>query len=160
MKNNKHTGSPQASAAKESFSPLCLIRSSLIGLAIMALSSLILLLVGAGVAYGNSDPAAFYLPLSVVALYIGMFAGGFGAARIAGENKLLTGLIYSALAFVLLFLLKLVLSGGNGESINGSGAFLTGALASAICGSLATAFRSGKKSPMKKKKTNKFSKKK
>ncbi|MBQ8207116.1 MAG: TIGR04086 family membrane protein [Clostridia bacterium] len=161
MESRKQSGANarRASAAKDDLGIMELIRSVLFGLAVMAISALVLLLIGTGIAYSNEDPAAFEMPLSLAALYISIFFGGFAAAKKSGQNKLLGGIIFTALAFLLIFLLKLIMS-GRGEDLNGSTYYLLGALGASAAGTVMSVFSPRKKPMSKKKRAEKFGKKK
>ena len=137
------------------FSPIALIRSSLIGLAAAALTALLLLFVGAWVAYSNKDPSALTMPVSLAALYLSLFIGGFVSAKKSDTNKLICGIFFTALSLVVMFLLKLILAGGSSSGIENAMAYLVGSVASAIMGSLCAAFTHASKGGKRRKRIKK-----
>lgn len=161
MESRKQVGTRRSKAPSDDNSlgihEIC--RAVLFGTFVMALSALALLLIGAGIAYSNKDPASIAKPLAFTSLYISMLVGGFAAAKRSGENKLLCGAIYTALAFLLLFILKLILAGKGGE-INGSTYYLLGVPFSAAAGVLLSSLSREKKTMSKKKRAEMFSRKK
>ncbi|MEE0969180.1 MAG: TIGR04086 family membrane protein [Clostridia bacterium] len=156
MKKGKHNAAKDTSSE---FSLINLFRAALVGLAVFAISSVVLMIVSTLIAYNTADPSALTLPLSVATLLSGMFAGGFAAAKSAGENKLIAGLFFTAFAFLLLLLLKITLSGGNGASLKNSGIYMALSIVAAMSGTLFTSALKGKKGQMKKRSGN-FKKKK
>lgn len=162
MESRKHGNlhAHSANTGGDGFSPIMTLRSALLGLAATALAAVMLLMVGAGIAYSSSDPSALELPIAIAVLYISLFAGGLTASKTARSSRLLGGVFFTALALLLLLLLKLLLAGSNGSGISGATAYLIGAVASALGGSLIAVFTSGIKRTGKKKRATKFGKKK
>lgn len=151
-----HRGKPKGAGDAPMLSVLFL--SVAIGLAVMAASALVLLLIGSGVAYSSQDPAAIAKPLALAALYVSIFLGGFASAKRSGDNKLICGLLFTALAFAVLLLLKLMLSGG-GEGMSGSAYYLLGALGASAVGVLASSYTPQRKPMSRKKRAEKFKRK-
>lgn len=130
----------------------------LFGLAVMAAVAIVLLLVGAGIAYSAEDPASLAKPIALIALYVSIFFGGLAAAKRAAENKLLGGILFTALVFALVFILKLIMT-GDGEGISGSTYYLLGALGASAAGVLASSYSPQKKPMSRKKRAEKFKRK-
>ncbi|MBR4295523.1 MAG: YrzE family protein [Clostridia bacterium] len=159
MESKKQISSrPKATETDEGFSLSALLRGSFIGLAVMLIVSLIFIIIGASIAYSASDPGVFTLPLSLVSLYAGVFAGSFAAAKASGQNKLLIGFVFAALSLVVTLFIKLMLMGDNSTGISNSTTYLVGMVATAFLASLFASVKivkrrrgTGRKSSFKKK---------
>ncbi len=161
MKNNRHGAiAKKSSPHEDGLSFIELLKSASIGLLTMVISAALLLLIGAVISYNSSDPGALEMPLAATSLYGSMLLGGIVSAKLSKENKLLSGLIFSAAAFALMFLFRLIICGTKGESMTGSGAYFTGSIGAAFFGALISIIPKSRKAPSKKKRSNKFSKKK
>lgn len=146
MDSRKKRGSHphnKTAPGEDGFSPIALIRASLIGLAFAAGMALLLLLIGAFIAYSNKDPSALTMPISLAVLYLSLFCGGFASARTAKKNRLISGIFFSSLSLAVIFLLKLLITKGNGSGIENAMAYLVGSIAASLAGSLCTAFSAG-----------------
>ena len=96
------------------FSVLGMLKSSGLGVLMMMAVSLFLLFLGAFVAYSGKDPDRLTLPFSMASLFAGMFFGGFYSARRARNARLVSGVVFCAMATVLLFALRFALGNGGG----------------------------------------------
>ena len=75
-----------------------------IGAAVGVLTCLVALLVMAALLLTQDTPQTFVSPLALVALVAGCFVGGIVAARCAGQNGWLMGLLCGGVLFLLLLL--------------------------------------------------------
>ncbi len=138
----------------EAFGFSVLFRSVLWGACTMAASALILMLCLSGVAYSSADPASLTLPFGIICLYLSIFAGGIAASKIGASMRLISGLIYTAAAFLLFSLVKLPMVGSEG--IENSGIYMLFCLAFAAFGVLLPVILPKKKNLSKKKRAEKF----
>lgn len=81
--DNKSVRAVTPSAAKRQSEGVGFAAASLTGLIGGIAAGMLLLLIAAAAAYSTSDPDPLSFPLSVAALYCGMFAGGVAASRIS-----------------------------------------------------------------------------
>ncbi len=94
--NQTHRDSPAYSSIV-----LAALKSQLV----MALSGIVLLLCFCGIAYSMDDPDSVTKPLSLCALFLSAFCGGFSAVRLSGDG-LVSGLCAGGITALLLFLLS------------------------------------------------------
>lgn len=148
-------------AAGNEFSVLGMLKSSGFGVLIMAAVSLVMLFLGAFVAYSGKDPDKLTLPFSLASLFAGMLSGGFYSARKAQNARLVSGIIFCAMATVLLFVLRFALGNGGGGVPNSTVCLIIASVMGVLgsfFGALSPTPRSAKKS--NKKTSKRFNKRK
>ncbi len=158
MKKGKNTNSHSANSQAAEFVPASLGAALLSGLICFASVSAALLLLTSFAAYKSSDPSPLMMPLGTASLLIGMLAGGFASSKKAGANKLMSALIFTTAALILLFVIKTVMINLNCESTEYSAIIMLVSAALSMIGALAATLSMKKSSARKKKKTNKFKK--
>ena len=94
----------RASAQEESSLFTKVLVNSLFGLLTSVISGLILTLIMAFIAYSNQDPSAMVPYLSLLALLISCFAGGFVCSVKTKRAPLLCGILYGGILCVFMFL--------------------------------------------------------
>ncbi|MGN1048029.1 MAG: TIGR04086 family membrane protein [Eubacteriales bacterium] len=136
-RNNSKGASVQG--AKEEFSLKDSAVSVLLGVGIMCIAALLMLLVGSIISYTSADPSATEKYISLAALYLSIFAGGFATVKFYRSYPLVNGIFFAAAALLVVFLMKLILTGGKGENIEASSilsaCIIPDALAAALLGS-------------------------
>ena len=108
MSEKKHAHRPHK---KEESQGMRLLHASLWGVGGFLIGSVLLLFLGSLLCIRLPDPAPFLLPISLIALYLPTFAGGFVAARKYGGAALSLGALTGLWIFLLTFLLALLLPG-------------------------------------------------
>ena len=144
--------------AGEAFGFFVLFRSVLWGVCTMAAAALALMLCFSAAAYSSPDPASLTLPLGIAALYLAVFAGAVAASKFGASMRLISGLIYTAAAFLLFSLVKLPMVGSEG--IESAGIYMLFCLASSAFGVVLPIIIPKKKNLSKKKRAQKFRRKK
>jgi len=91
-------------------------KCSLWGLAVWAISGIILISAACAIAYANPDPISLIPPLSLAATLISSFAGGFATAKKVREAPMVCGLIFGGIMTLLMIGLCLILK--NASSSN------------------------------------------
>lgn len=123
MDKRKHStvrANSDARGQKEDFSLRDCTLSALIGLGLMLATALVLILIGSVISYSCSDPSSNEKYIALAALYISVFVGGIVTAKAYKYQPLVGGIFFSALCLALIFVLKLIIAGKAGESIEGS----------------------------------------
>ena len=131
-----------ASRAKEaSDSPLFLsvLKSGIWGVGASLVMGLILITVGAAVAYANPNPSALIPALSLVSLLPSMFTGGFVTAKKTKDAPLLCGIISGGMITLITMLLAIVLRGlpSTGYAFWQSASLHTAAILFSVLGAFA-----------------------
>ena len=139
-----------ASRTKEaSDSPLFLsvLKSALLGVGASLVMGLILITVGAAVAYANPNPSVLIPALSLVSLLPSMFAGGFVTAKKVKDAPLLCGIISGGMITLITMLLAIVLRGlpSTGYAFWQSASLHTAAIAFSVLGAFAGNVKSRQK---------------
>jgi len=73
----------------------------------VAISGIVLLLCFCGIAYSMDDPDSVIKPLSLCALFLSAFCGGFSAVRLSGDG-VVSGICAGIVTVALFFLLSLL----------------------------------------------------
>ena len=136
------------------------IRALTIALLSGALISLVLLLVGAAIAYSSADPGAIEKPLSFAALFIGIAVGGFVLAAMSPDYRFPLVLLLSSVFALILFLSRLSFKSMGSVSLDNSFYSYLGIPASALLGLLTYGISRKQKRPSAKKKISKLGKRK
>lgn len=144
----------ETKSAGEAFGFSVLFRSVLWGVCTMAASALILMLCFSAAAYSSPDPASLTLPFGIASLYLSVFAGAIAASKFGASMRLISGLIYTAAAFLLFSLVKLPMMGSEG--IESAGIYMLFCLVSSAFGVILPIILPKKKNLSKKKRAEKF----
>lgn len=148
----------ESKEAREAFAFSRLFRSALIGIGIMIAVALLTMLCSSAIAYSMADPAAFTFPFGIASLYISIFAGGIAVSKTGGDSRLLSGLIYTAAAFLLFSAIKLPMMGS--ESVWGAGIYMLICLAFSALGIVFPIILPKRRKSNHKKRAEKFRRKK
>ncbi len=140
---------------KSTFSSSGLLFGTLFGLAVWLAASFILILVFSTAAYNSNDPGSMAELLGKSALILSFCLGGFTASLRAGSDRLLSGLLFTAISIGIFMLLRLIILKGCGSAADNSTAFLGASAACATACSLLPAFI-GKRGRRSKDRAKKF----
>lgn len=88
-----------------------ILKNSLVGLAVTAISGLILISTTCALAYSSADPSSLIAPLSLLALLVSNFLGGFVTAKKTRSSPLACGLVCGAVTTLVMILFSLLLRG-------------------------------------------------
>lgn len=108
----------------------------LTGLGVMLAAALVLILIGSIISYSGSNPSSAEKYAALIALYASVFIGGIITAKAYRNQTLVGGIFYSALCLALIFVLKLIVAGGSGRSIEGSTVLAVCIVPCALAGTL------------------------
>ena len=147
-----------AKNSREALGFSILFRSVLWGVCVMAVTALILMLCFSAVAYSTSDPASLTFLFGIASLYLAIFAGGIAASKFGASMRLISGLIYTAAAFLLFSAVKLTMIGSEG--IENSGIYMLFCVFFSALGVLLPLMLPQRKNLSKKKRAEKFHRKK
>ncbi len=102
----KKRNSPHKDALPKNGNGFSIAAAALKAQLAVAISGLVLLLLFCAIASSSEDPDSMITPLSLCALFLSSFCGGFSSVRLSGDG-LLSGIASGAVTSAVIFLLSL-----------------------------------------------------
>ncbi len=147
MKKKNSIRKPSASSASGRRSGIGLAAACVKAQAVVLLTGLALLLVFCAIAASMEDPDSVLRPLSLCALFLSTFAGGFAAVRMSGDG-VMSGICAGAVSVVLVLLLSLLPFADSEAEFSGNLLMYLCMIASSAAGAMIGKRRKPNKSPM------------